>query len=101
MWWSGLPGLDSPSSPRLLADRAVAAACADRIRAFDHSGDIGTRTHRMADDFSRWIGDAQDGGDAHARRIALCIACERVPADTKSSDVISTAKWLHRFLSRE
>ena len=101
MWWAGLPGLESPAtSGRVFADRAVAMACAGRVHPVNpgERGE-GTRVDRLSQDFRDWLAEAEDGGDAHARRLALCMACEHAGSETSRADIIRTARWLHRFLT--
>ena len=87
MWWTGLPGMDAPpASGRSLADRAVALACAHRISPVNVKYGNGTaRTEEIAGSFRYWLTEAQDASDAHARRLALCMACQEATPDTSKS----------------
>jgi hypothetical protein len=101
MWWSGLPGFDAPATTgRTLADRAAAVACADRISPLDPTeGGLGSQTYRLAEDFLDWLAEAEDGASAQARRLALCMTCTHVTANTTRGDVFRTAKWLYETLT--
>jgi hypothetical protein len=100
MWWSGLPGLDTPAAPnRALADQATAIACADRVHPLDPGdGGAATKTDQLAQDFRDWLADADSSSGAHARRLALCIACTHVTTQTSRGDILRTAKWAYRTL---
>jgi hypothetical protein len=90
-----------PVAGRALADRAVAFACAERISPVDHRHGNGVdRTKEVAQAFRFWLTDGQDAADAHARRLALCLACQNVTTDTSRSDVLRTAREIHGFLTR-
>jgi hypothetical protein len=101
MWWSGLPGIDAPEIADGKTDRVIALACALRFRAADPNDDgSGYGVSDIADDFLDWLADggAPNAGNRRARRLALCLACERIPASARRADIEGVAKWMYRWL---
>lgn len=94
--------MDDPAATgRAVADRAAALACAQRISPVNDSNSYATsRAEGIADDFRSWLTQAEDAADSHARRLALCLACQDASTDTSKGDVLGAARQLYRFLVR-
>jgi hypothetical protein len=100
MWWSGLPGIDAPEIADGKTDRVIALACALRAKTIDpHDGGSEFDVINVAEDFLEWLMEgAANPGNRRARRLALCLACERVTAETSPRDLTGVARWLYRWL---
>lgn len=102
-WQSWIPGL-SAAANRTEADRLTALACAVRITspavtAADAGQTTATnRAETAAGHFADWLADADDDG-ARTRRICLWLTSTlAVPESTGWRDILSTAKWMLKFI---
>jgi hypothetical protein len=102
-WTAAIP-VAGAGMARREADRVTAIACAARLAGIAAGGDTGYTSgshdaERVAEKLAGWLAEDEDDHHAPGRRTVLCLAISLAGAATDTDGLITTAKWMLKFVA--